>query len=73
MTLIHLKTETYEQAQILEQVLSNINFVHEVKLDKDEMDDFTVSKLEESAALYKSNPESFKKWDDVKKDLLKKL
>lgn len=73
MTFIHFKTETYEQAQMLEQLLTNINFVHDVEVNKNEMNEFTISKLEESAALYKKNPASFKNWDDAKKDLLDKL
>ncbi len=73
MTFIHFKTETYEQAQMLEQLLTNINFVHDVEVNKDELNDFTISKLEESAALYKKNPASFKSWGDAKKDLLNKI
>ena len=58
---------------MLELLLSNINFVHDVEVGKDELNDFTVSKLEESAALYKINPTGFKNWDDSKNDLLNKL
>jgi hypothetical protein len=71
--LIHFKTETFEQAQMLEQLLNNINFVHDVEVNKFELDNFTISKLEESAVLYKKNPESFKNWDDAKEDILDKI
>ena len=73
MPFIHFKTETFEQAQMLEQILNNINFVHDVEVNKFELDNFTISKLEESAALYKKNPESFKNWDDAKKNILDKI
>jgi hypothetical protein len=73
MTLVHLKTDTYEQAKMLEHLLNSINFVHDVTLDNNELNEFTISKLEESAELYKTNPSSFLNWDNAKSDLLNKL
>lgn len=73
MPFIHFKTETDEQARMLEQLLNNINFVHDVEVNKHELNDFTISKLEESAEIYKKDPDSFKNWDDTKKNLLNKL
>ncbi len=52
MTLVQLKTDTYEQAKMLENLLNSINFVHDVTLDNNELNEFTISKLEESAELY---------------------
>jgi len=73
MTTIHLKTETYEQAQKIEELLSKINFVHDIKVEINELDEFTISKLEESKELYISNPDSFKSWEEVKAEILSKL
>jgi hypothetical protein len=47
--------------------------VHDVKLDNNDLNEFTISKLEESAELYKTNPSSFVNWDNAKSDLLNKL
>jgi hypothetical protein len=73
MTTIHLKTETYEQAQKIEELLSKINFVHDIKVEINELDEFTISKLEESKELYINNPDSFKSWEEVKAEILSKL
>ena len=73
MTSIQLKTETYEQAQKIEELLSKINFVHDIKVEINELDQFTISKLEESAELYISNPTSFKNWEEVKAEILSNL
>jgi hypothetical protein len=73
MTTIQLKTETLEQAQKIEELLSKINFVHDIKVEINELDEFTISKLEESKELYISNPDSFKSWEEVKAEILSKL
>jgi hypothetical protein len=39
MTIVQLKTDTYEQAKMLEHLLRNINFVHDVVLENDELND----------------------------------
>lgn len=46
MTTIQLKTETYEQAQKIEELLSKINFVDDIMVEVNELDKFTISKLE---------------------------
>ncbi len=73
MTTIQLKTETYEQAQKIEELLSKINFVHDIKLDINELDEFTISKLEESKEMYLKDPSSFKSWEEVKAEILSNL
>jgi hypothetical protein len=73
MTTIQLKTETLEQAQKIEELLSKINFVHDIKVEINELDEFTISKLEESKELYINNPDSFKSWEEVKAEILSKL
>jgi hypothetical protein len=73
MTTIQLKTETLEQAQKIEELLSKINFVHDIKVEINELDEFTISKLEESKELYINNPDIFKSWEEVKAEILSKL
>lgn len=50
--------------------MSKINFVHDIKVEINELDEFTISKLEESTELYISNPTSFKSWEEVKAEIL---
>ena len=45
MTSIQLKTETYEQAQKIEELLSKINFVHDIKVEINELDQFFISEI----------------------------
>lgn len=70
MTTIRLQTETFEQAQKIEELLSKINFVHDIIVEENEMDEFTISKLEESKELYLKDPASFKSWEEVKAEIL---
>jgi hypothetical protein len=73
MTTIRLQTETFEQAQKIEELLSKINFVHDIIVEENEMDEFTISKLEESKELYLKDPASFKSWEEVKAEILSSL
>jgi len=70
MTTIRLQTETYEQAQKIEELLSKINFVHDIRVEENDIDEFTISKLEESKELYLKDPSSFKSWEEVKAEIL---
>ncbi len=73
MTTIRLQTETYEQAQKIEELLSKINFVHDIRVEVNDIDEFTISKLEESKELYLKDPSSFKSWEEVKAEILSNL
>ncbi len=73
MTTIRLQTETFEQAQKIEELLSKINFVHDIRVEVNDIDEFTISKLEESKELYLKDPSSFKSWEEVKAEILSNL
>ena len=73
MTTIRLQTETLEQAQKIEELLSKINFVHDIRVEENNIDEFTISKLEESKELYLKDPASFKSWEVVKAEILSNL
>jgi hypothetical protein len=73
MTTIRLQTETFEQAQKIEELLNKISFVYYIIVEENDMDEFTISKLEESKELYLKDPSSFKSWEEVKAEILSSL
>jgi hypothetical protein len=73
MTTIRLQTETFEQAQKIEELLSKISIVHNISVEENAIDEFTISKLEESKELYLKDPSSFKSWEEVKAEILSNL
>ena len=50
--------------------MSKINFVHDIRVEENDIDEFTISKLEESKELYLKDPSSFKSWEVVKAEIL---